>query len=218
MALTHCGSEELVSLPTENSRAAEICNLWYDDVRDYIFRAAFWPSVKGNARLAVLGERDETVDWTAADPDPPWRFAYGVPTDFIAPRFLTNYDRFELSTTFSAVKCIVTNTEEAILVYTRRIDIPNVWDQALKMAIIHALAAQITMPLTGKTDRYRINVEAANSYIDGARVMAANTNENQFDSLPDWITARGTVDTSSRIRFIYPYGPSISFAELASVG
>lgn len=216
-ALTSCGAENLVSLPTDVSREAEICNLWFDTIRDQVLRAAFWPSTKKSYRLPLIAERDTTVNWTAAAPDPGWRFIYGVPSDMLAPRFISDYSRFELTVSSTNTSAIVTDTEAAILTYTFRQTNPNMWDISLRMAIINALAAVITMPLTGKLQRAKWNAEQANNAIIAARVDAANTNENQVETLPDWITARGYGGVIPSYRYVYPYGPLVAISSVPSV-
>ena len=73
------------------------------------------------------------------------------------------------------------------------------------MAIVYALAAHIVMPLTGKTSRARTLIQQANDLILAARETAANTSNEVFDTLPDWIRARGYGGNSAE-RYFYPTG------------
>jgi hypothetical protein len=52
----------------------------------------------------------------------------------------------------------------------------------------------------------------ANNMIITARVNAANENQQEFDSVPDWLIARGVSVTSYNSRYIYSYGPLLSMS------
>ena len=94
LALSVVGSESSVADPTEEAREAEVCRLWYSTVVESVLRAARWPSARAVIRLALLQERDFDVDWVAADPEPPWKYAYAYPSDMLRPRYQTSYARF----------------------------------------------------------------------------------------------------------------------------
>lgn len=211
LALTAAGINERVASPTEASPEAETCLLWYDVVLDKVLRAAPWPAARTVKRLALIKERDFSANWTAEDPEPNWRFAYAYPTDLIRPQYLVNYQPFTTGRTNSK-RSVLTNVASAMLVYTAQS--PNIgqWDSGFKMAVIHALASSITMPLTAKNDRVRMNFELANNYILEARLEAANQSDNQLEALPDWIEARG-YSQGRTARYIYPHGPVFNMSD-----
>lgn len=213
LALSAVGTKALVSSPTEASRGAEICTLWYATVRDSVLRAAPWPSARAAKRLALQVERDVDEDWELTDPEPGWRFAYSTPSDMIAPRYLANYDRFALAVNSENARTLVTNTENAILIYTKRQEQVQQWDVSLYLAVAYALAAHIAMHLHGKADRAKLAQEQANSLIIQARLDAANAVQEQHETVPDWITARGYAGAAPPVRFIYEYGPLIAVTD-----
>lgn len=219
MALDQAGVRDAITSFSEVSREAEVANRWYGAVRDQVLRAAFWPSATGHFKLAVSAERDPDVAWTSAAPDPGWRFAYSAPSDMIAPRYLSDFSRFVLSNASNGSRIIVAQAEGAVLTYTKRQEEPDAWDAALKMAIIYALAAHVAIPLTGTTTiggRGRlvdVLAEKANSLILEARVGAANDAESVYETLPEWIAARGYTGNTLPSKFFYPYGPMISVTE-----
>src|SRR5690606_14811865 len=149
LALSEVGAKSSVASTTEKSRAAELCNMWYQTVVEVVLRAAPWPSATGVKRLALWKERDVTKAWVEGDPDPGWRYVYSTPSDMLRPRYLSTYDHFAISL-YNDSQAIMTNMKKAILIYTKRQLQVQAWDPQLKMAIVKALAAHIAMPLQGK--------------------------------------------------------------------
>lgn len=205
MALSSVGTRAAVSSPEEDSREAEICRTWYTTVRDHVLRAAYWPSTRAHARLALLAERDFADQWTSADPDPTYLYAYGVPVNMLSPRYLSDYSTFVWGLQGNTTSALMTNAEDAILVYTLRQEDPNKWDSSLQLAIAFALGAFICRPLTGKTSMAREMRQEADKLILDARTASANTNTQKEDSLPEWYAARGTALAPPTKRFFYPY-------------
>lgn len=216
MALNAVGTRDDVSSPNEASREAEVCRRWFANARDLILRAAFWPSAEAHSRLSVLAERDETEAWTSADPSPGFRFAYAVPSDLLVPRYQADFGRFVFST-YGDSRAVMSNTEQVVLAYTRQQTNVSLWDHALLMAIVYSLGAHIAMPLHGKPARAKSMAEQANNLILSARELASNTGENQYDTVPDWIAARGYAGVAPSQRYLHPYGPMIALNELPSV-
>ncbi len=216
LALDAAGNRHTVASPTEVSREAQTCNRWYDITLDQILRAAPWPSTRAVSRLAVLATRNDSLNWTATAPDPGFIYAYSTPIDMLYPRHFFGFTRFHLGV-FAGQKAISSNTENAILVYTKREENFDLWDPDLYMAVIHALAANITMPLQGKPARAQLNAEKANSLLIQAQVNAANLDEAGWDVVPEWLLARGFSTASSVNRYIYPTGPLIALSEFTGV-
>lgn len=216
MALNAVGTRDDVAATNEVSREAEVCRLWFEPTRDQVLRAAPWPSAKAHERLAVLATRDETLAWQNTDPDPGFLFAYGVPSNMLTPRYSTSYARFSYSQ-WQDKNVIMSNEEAMILCYTKRQTLVPLWDQALRMAIAHALAAYICMPLIGKAARAKNAQDNANALIMQAREQAANDDNDFLDTVPDWFVARGYAGSAPLARFYWPLGPMINFNELPAV-
>lgn len=201
LALNAIGARNNVSSPSEASREAEVCNLWYSAVRDQIFEAAPWPEATKLDYLAVMSEQDDTV-WTSGEAIPGSRFTYSRPSDMIRPQYLTDFSPFQITGTV-----VNTNAEQAIMVYTFRNTLVTQWSSSLQMAIVYGLAAHICMPLTGKTQRARTMLEQANQLILQARENSSNTNTApMLEALPEWLAGRGYYNTQAQ-RYVYPYGP-----------
>jgi hypothetical protein len=112
---------------------------------------------------------------------------------------------------------INTQQENAILCYTVVQDNVSLWDPQLTLAIAFALGSFISLPLHGKPARARLVEERANQLVYQARENAANSDENQYETIPDWIAARGFALSAPQSRFYWPNGPMISVSEQAGV-
>lgn len=206
LALNAIGARNNVVAPDERSREAEVCRLWYKQVRDQVLAAAPWPAAMTFVRLALLSETDEEVPWASGAPQPGFQYAYSSPTDMLRPRYLTSFARFTMTSYPSGINAIMTGQVDAILAYTSKAIAIGNWDSQLQMSIIYGLAAHICMPLSGKTQRSRAMLEQANLLIETAREGAANVNDEMFEAIPDWISARGYSGGYTQTRYLYPNG------------
>lgn len=211
-ALSAAGTRGKVSLPTEASREADLCNLWYETIRDSVLGAAFWPSCRKHVRLSVLAERNFSLDWTTGDPSPIWRFAYAAPSDMLRPRYLTSFQRFSYELHSDSTMAIMANEEKAILQYTFRQDNVDIWDSSLRLAMTYTLGAHMCMPLHAKPARAKELLAQAQALVDSARVITANQMNERYESVPTWIAARGYGDQQEATVYLYPYDQLQSIA------
>lgn len=213
LALNAIGERSNVSSPTEQSRAAEVCNLWYSPVRDQILSAAPWPEATKIAYLPLLAVQDDEDSWLETEPRTGYAYVYGMPSDALRPRYTSDFSRF-LFTNYDGQRALHSNTESAILAYTSRLENVALWDSELQMAIVYGLAAHICMPISGKTSRAKVLAEKANELITAARVSAANSNNESYESVPDWIVARGFNHAPAQ-RYFHPYGSLLSLTTVS---
>lgn len=204
-ALSAIGHRALVVTEDEASREASICRMWYASVRDQILRSAPWASAKRAARLELLSERPASGEWEAEEPQPGYQYAYELPTDMLAPRYLSSYSPFEISMLDATTKALMANEEDVILIYTMQQTDPDLWDPHLTMAIVYALASFICNPLTGKRATGADVAKRANDLIMTARDSLANLDQAPHESIPDWIAARGYVNLAPPTRYFFPY-------------
>lgn len=209
MALNQIGARDNISITTESSREAEVCGLWHDTVRDAILSAAPWPCATSILRLPLLAEHDDDSTWEAGEPHPQFLFTYGLPIDYLRPQYLTTFERFMIARDTTSRLGLMTNTENALLVYTARTPNIALWAEDLKLAVVYGLASRIALPLTGKVALAKHLLEEANNLILNARVTAANTNELDYDYTPDWIAGRGITSTATT-NYVYPNGPLLT--------
>lgn len=210
LALNAIGGRSNLSSTTERDRGAEVCRLWYPVVRDQILAAAPWPSCKSFARLALLKQRG-SGDWVVGDPEPGYTYVFSSPNDMLHPRFLTDFSKFTMSAYPGNIKAVSTNILDPILCYTKRNYVVGSWESELQMAIAYGLAANIAMPVTGKAQRAQLMIQQANDLVLTARQNAANEGDETFETLPDWIAARG-YSFQQTIRYFYPVGALLTSA------
>lgn len=206
LALSLAGSSVTVVSTTETSREAQLCKLWFDDVRDAVLSAAQWQSTKKVLMLEQDEERDTADDWQNYDPFPGYLYSYVLPSDMLYPWRLATWDRFELGVDQNNARRLFTDREDAVLIYARQETTITTWEHALKMAIVHALSAYICGPLTGKIQRMQLLLSWANDAIQQARLATGNTQDLQVETDPSWIQARGANLTLGQTRYFYPYG------------
>lgn len=75
-ALGYAGVSEQIQAITDASTSAEQCSLYYDDVVQLVFEAAFWPELTAYATLALVEE----------EPNNDWGYAYRWPADCLVVR------------------------------------------------------------------------------------------------------------------------------------
>lgn len=209
MALDLIGARSNVSSPAEQSREAEACNRWFPNIRDQVLASAPWNEATKMARLAQLAVHDDDT-WLQGEPRPDQLYAFSLPADLLRPQYVSGYGTFSIQSYGAENRALMTNGTSPILIYTFRQTQVGMWGPELQMAIMHGLAARLCIPLTGKTSRAKLLIEQANDVILAARETSANTNNERFESTPDWIAARGYTDGSSQSRFFYPFGSLLS--------
>ncbi len=214
LALGTIGARANISLPTEQSREAEACNLWFPNIRDQVLASAAWPEATKMQRLALLSEQNDDT-WVVGEPRPDLFNAYATPPDMLRPQFLSNFEKFTIQSYGAEQKCLMTNGNSPILIYTFRQTQVGLWSSELQMAIMYGLAASLCIPLTGKTTRSKLLVQEANQRILAARESAANAGDERLEAIPEWISARGFIDVSTRSRFFYPFGSLLASANVS---
>lgn len=148
VALSRVGAGSIQSL-TEATREARACRTHYELARDAALRDHDWPFARKRADLAVL---TETVD--------DWDYVYQYPADCVAARLILNVasvdpkDRIPFEVGVNAAKSsrvILTDEEDAILVYTALVSNTVVYDALFVDALAWRLAAELAVPLRAET-------------------------------------------------------------------
>jgi len=206
-ALSAIGHTGAVSDVAENSREADVCNLWYPLVRDTVMRSAWWPSVRATTSLALLSTRNLDVAWVGGDPAPTFKYAYKAPSDMLSPRYLATYARFDQGIGQDGgqdVAAIFTDATPALLEYARSGVSEGLWDVGLRMAIVYALAAKLAQPITGKAALANSTLQQAMFYVGEAKTEANNVQPMIQQGLADWHAARGYSMSTALTRYVFP--------------
>ena len=199
------GKGRLSSL-SDVSREKSECDIWYDQIRTQALEAAYWPSARRSARLALSKTRDPAVDWALGDPETQFLYKYVLPTNCLRPWHLVNYEQFTIS--FDSVANVLvlnTNVADAVLIYAADQTNPAFWSPGLRASIIYGLAAAISGPIKGTNDLVHLNYRIANDQIMEARANVAGLLYDQKEVVPPALAARG-YSIESETRFFYPYG------------
>jgi len=173
MALSHLGIPRISSFD-ESTKAAQECDLHYDNVRDATLRAFPWNFARKVIALPLL-----------ADENPPdYEYAYAYPADCTLALELyvgiVKQPVWEVrAQTLCPGRMIVTDHEDATLIYTARIADPTYYEAMFAKAFSYHLASELAQPLT-KTLRLQ---EAMYQIYERvlAHARAANANEGWAD-------------------------------------
>lgn len=203
-AVSACGNKASISSETENTKAANLCALWYPLVRDNVIKAGDWPSARKYTALALKSQRTDGTSWTDSSPAPGWKYEYSAPSDMLAPRHLHSYAPFDRAFR-DDTNVIVSNQEQAILHYMFRQDDVTKWDNDLEMAIIYNLAASLCYALTGVRTLTEMLQQKATEAVLVGQTNIANESDTFQERAVDWFEDRDFDSAQHENRFIYPY-------------
>lgn len=91
-------------------------------------------------------------------------------------------------------KVILTNQAQALILYTARIENPNIWDELFVCALIGRLAQKLTIPCSGDKTLARIAIQAGAMAEDEAARTNGNEDSDIVDMPVDWMEARNSAD------------------------
>lgn len=205
LALSAAGSKATITDPTsDKSREAQLCNLWYDLVRQTVIKSASWPCSLAHSALGVAAERGDNTEWADGDPAPGYRFAYHEPQDMLAPRYLSSYAPFT-RTNMIGQNVINSNACGAVLCYTRDNEKVSQWDVGLRHSIINTLGAYISLDLSGKSFIYDRLIRQAQVTVLQHQTDIANENEELMETIPSWIEAGHYTGVRPTTQYYFPY-------------
>lgn len=201
-ALTTVGAAPEITDPEANSKAANICRLWFDPARQAVMSAHHWPSVRKAARLARKATRSSNTDWQSSDPRPGFAYAFALPSDCLQPQYLADFSRFTLGR-LGDTQALHGNTEHPILYYTCDCRNPAMWSADLYLCVVFSLAAHINMAKSGKLQTTQKLEQRVFELIELASVNEANADDEWYESVPAQWQGAG-FDIPPQNRFFYP--------------
>lgn len=104
-------------------------------------------------------------------------------------------------------KVLLTNAQQAELVYTARVSNPDLWDPNFMEAAVMTLAAWIEQPIAGNNQLTAMLAQQAQSLVMIARVSDGDEGTSIIDNTPDWISAR-SLPAAGMIGASSFYGPA----------
>lgn len=156
-----------------------------------------------------------------SQPPQPWLYEYALPADYLKARFIpalllntnpttpvaTNLNMspppyigdvavafrigIDLDDDGNQIKVLLTNWQQAQLVYTASITNPDLWDSEFTQAFVSTLAAFFVNPLNRNAQLASECSSVAKALIMAARISDGNEGPSTVDHTPDWIQARG---------------------------
>ena len=162
----------------------------------------------------------ENPNGTLAQPPQPWLYEYAVPEDCLKARFILpfvtnpgttpplmtgiapNFPAWgyvasipfivatDKDSSGNLVKVILTNQQQAQLVFTGRIEDPNMWDSQFVIASSALLGLFFVNPLARNSKLFTDLGGMLKGVVENARISDGNEGTPQFDHIPDWIRVR----------------------------
>jgi hypothetical protein len=196
-ALDRIGSTDNIASLDEDSTAGEKCKFWFPICRDKVLRDFPWN----------FSRRSVAMQLVAGDAPPGWAFQYQYPADCLKARQVSDEGGtrlpwanlvpgqsilqwvppripFEIASNAAGDgRLIVTDLEDAYLVYTRRVDNIDAWDETAKSALAWDLANELVVPLS--LDPKRRQVAQFEYEKELALAKMHNFNESEQDPQPE---------------------------------
>lgn len=138
-ALVRAEVSALISDLEEDHPEANVARAVYGRNRDTLLAMAAWPFATRRQKLALLPETENR---------PGWRYAYALPADCLSARDLDPRAPFHLED-----EVVITDAEEAELVYTARVEDPRLFHPLFTDALTWLMAADFALGIAKSRER-----------------------------------------------------------------
>ncbi len=172
LALTHIGAAT-ISLLTEQSEEARTCTRLYAHARETLLTGHSWHFATKYVVLAL--------DATAT----PYRFeyAYQYPTDCLKARSIYKAIDTADPVVFKRVgNNLWTNEENAVLIYTKAVTVPNEFSKSFILALSHFLAGLLVPTLIKSSKLHQTLIAAQQVY--AFQAIQVDATEGYDDIVP----------------------------------
>ena len=189
LALSHAKSKTIQDLDKDNSTSAILARQFFSAARLASLEAYDWSFAR---RFRVLAS-------SAEEPEDNWLYAYVLPADCVAPRWVVdptdstnNSVPYVVAASDSGRESILlTNQPSAKLRYTFDQINPHMYTPNFVISLSHRLAAYIAFAETGKASIRDAQIVLAEAAEKRARGADANTNRRDKKAPDvDWIKER----------------------------
>ena len=220
-ALSAIGTRSTISSisPSDGSNEANQCALLYYPTRDALLRSAHWDFARRQVALSQLKASTDVpntcpIPWAYeyAYPADCLKARYIIPqlpnTGTSTPpltsapnvnvvwggykgppiRFFVGSDT---NSSGNDITVILTNQPQAMMVYTRQMTNPDLFDAQFQEALVASLAAKLVPPLNLNLALMKGQIQLAEAIIAQARVTNGNEGPEVMDLLPSWMAVRG---------------------------
>lgn len=162
-----------VSNPIENSNSddnrAILLRNYYSLARDYVLKDFDWNFASTFKRLSMIDDKNKLNKF---------KYCYNYPNDCICARDLfedNNFilQKFEIGTNKNQNKVIFCDTNNAILRYTKRIELEKLYTSEFSMALAYYLASLTSNVITGSLQKGEIAYEKYTQILKHAKLLNA---------------------------------------------
>ena len=183
LALTKIGEDQISSL-TDNSKAARLCNLHYEPLRDAVLRGHLWNFAIKRVILAL------STNTPAFD----YAYQHALPVDYLRAFDvnLISAAEWKIENGF-----LLSDSDEVTLKYIARITDPDLFDVLFRDCLAARIAAELAQPITDDKKLTEQMFSIYNGKIAEARSMDA------MEGTPENITADAWLD--SRLGYVSSY-------------
>lgn len=189
MALSNLGGRSKIESFTEQSVEAAEVNLWYDYSRLATLQAFNWSFATKRLALALDSNEAPLLEWT---------YRYQYPSDCVRARYIENPSGpwedvvpFKVEMADATTKTILTDMEDATLVYTFDQENTSFFTPLFVKAMSFHLASQLAMPITGKVALQDNMFEKWLFHVNMAAAHDANESGPRAPRDGDSVRARG---------------------------
>jgi len=180
-----------ISNPIENTNITDnraiLLNNYYKIARDYVLKDYDWNFASTFKQLSLFNSNLNQSNF---------KYCYNYPNDCICARDIFEKDnfqlqKFEISSVESGEKVILTDTNEAILRYTRRIDKEIYFTSEFSMALSYYLASLTSNVLTGSIQKGEIAYDKYLKILKRAKMLNAAEGADYIYEDNTYLDSRG---------------------------
>ncbi len=163
-----------VSMPLENADSndnrAILLNNYYNLARDFVLKDFDWNFASVFRELSLVEKQNYASGY---------KYCYSYPNDCICARDLFESDNFVMqkfivSSSLDGQTLILTDTKDAILRYTKRIDKEIYFSSEFSMALAYYLASLTSNVIVGSIQKGELAFEKYQKIIKHAKVLNAS--------------------------------------------
>jgi hypothetical protein len=180
MALSHLGATTIRDLDEDNKKATT-ANLFYDSSVQFLLEAHPWN----------FATKRKSLEKLADDPNDQWGYSFKKPSDCLKGRWIESASTLAHTVDYRVEgQSIFTNVDPSTLIYTYLEDKPGYFPGYFVKALAYHLAAEMCIPLTNKTTRYKFLIDLYLKFFAEGQALDAQQNNENIQSDSKWVTVR----------------------------
>lgn len=207
--------------PSDGSAEGNAASILYGPKIDALHRSANWNFCRKQMALTLLRAVTINGVASIDPPPIPWLYEYLLPADCLKARYIAPITdevlgistplttattiagayviggaiKFivanDLDSDGNQTKVLLTNQIDAVLIYTGRVENPDLWDPMFLSAATATLGAWFANALGRNRELMQDQINIAMGLIAQARAQDGNEGITSVDNLPDWMRIRG---------------------------